>query len=183
MRELSLNILDVVSNSVKAKAKNISILIEIYTKKDFMKIEIKDDGCGMSEDMVKKVSDPFVTTRKTRKVGLGIPLFKMSALACEGTFDIQSKVGVGTIVTATYKYSHIDRMPIGDISLTMDTLIRMNIDIEYEYKFVFDDKSFIFATKEIKKILQGVPLDNQEVLTYIKEYIKDSQRNICGGNI
>lgn len=183
MRELSLNILDVASNSVKAEAENISIIVEIDTEKDFMKIEIKDDGKGMSEEMCKNVSDPFVTTRTTRKVGLGIPLFKMSALSCDGTFDIKSTLGVGTIVTATYKYSHIDRMPLGDMPSTIETLIRMNAEIDYEYTFIYNENSFVFSTREIKEILQGVPLDTEEVIAYIKGYIKDSQQNICGGNI
>ena len=122
MKELSLHILDIVKNSVKAKADLIEIKIDEDRAGNRLVIEIIDDGCGMSEEFLKRVRDPFTTTRTTRKVGMGIPLFEMAAVMAGGSFDISSKVGEGTKVAAVFAYDSIDRAPLGDMVGTMQTI-------------------------------------------------------------
>ena len=122
MTEISLNILDVAENSIRAKADLIEIVIEVDILADRLIVLIKDNGCGMSPEQVEQVTDPFFTTRTTRKVGLGIPFFKMAALSADGDFEIVSKEGEGTRVRAEFRLNHIDRMPLGDISGTIYTL-------------------------------------------------------------
>ena len=119
MAEISLNILDVAENSVRAKAALIEITVSVNTKEDTLTVVIKDDGCGMTADQVKRAQDPFFTTRTTRIVGLGLPFFKQAAESTGGTFSIDSEKGIGTIVKAVFILSHIDRMPLGDISSTI----------------------------------------------------------------
>ena len=135
MTEISLNILDVAQNSVRADATLIAIRVEVDTVKDLLTVVIKDDGCGMTKEQIKKVEDPFFTTRTTRKVGLGVPFFKMAALSAGGSFEILSTPGEGTTVEAVFGLSHIDRMPLGDINSTIHTLITMNTHIDFVYTY------------------------------------------------
>lgn len=175
MQELSLNILDIVQNSVKAGATLIEIAIEKDTLQKSFVIHINDNGCGMSEETVKRVIDPFYTTRTTRKVGLGVPFFKMSAEMTGGSFIIDSTVSVGTKVTATYCYEHIDMMPLGDIASTVLSLVSVNPDIDFIYRYQQDDESFTMDTREIKVILEGLPINSNEVLIFIKDFINENQ--------
>ena len=119
MPELSLNVLDVTENSTRAGAKLVSIRVTADHGSDTLTIQIEDDGCGMTKEQVEQVTDPFFTTRTTRKVGLGIPFYKYAAESTGGSFSIASEVGKGTTVTAVFTLSHIDRMPLGDISSTI----------------------------------------------------------------
>ncbi len=129
MTEISLNILDVAQNSVSAGASLIEISVIADTESDMMSVTVKDDGCGMAEEQLSKVTDPFFTTRTTRNIGLGVPFFKMSAESTGGRFKIESEKGRGTCVTAEFILSSIDRMPLGDITGTVHTLIVFNADI------------------------------------------------------
>ena len=132
MTEISLNILDVAENSIRAKASLIEIVVEADISENRLIVMIKDNGCGMSPEQVEQVTDPFFTTRKTRKVGLGIPFFKMAALSVDGDFKIVSQEGEGTLVRAEFRLNHIDRMPLGDINGTIYTLIHFNPDIDFK---------------------------------------------------
>ena len=123
MTEISLNVLDVAENSTRAGAKLVTITVAADFNADRLTIIIEDDGCGMSEEQIERVTDPFFTSRTTRKVGLGVPFFKYAAESTGGSFTIESQVGIGTTVTAVFVLSHIDRMPLGDISSTIHTLI------------------------------------------------------------
>ena len=182
MQEISLNILDIAQNSVRAGASLIEIEITENTDTDLFAFSIKDNGCGMDAEMVKSVMDPFVTTRTTRRVGLGIPLLLASAQATGGDVKIDSTVGVGTVITATFSHSHIDRQPLGDISGTVVSLISMNENIDFVYKHSFNGESFTLETTELKKILGGeVSLSEVSVAQWIREYINESQREIYGG--
>lgn len=178
MQELSLNILDICQNSVKAKAKLIIISIEKSTKQKLLTIKIEDDGCGMTKSQLENAVDPFFTTRKTRTVGLGIPFFKMTAEMTGGSFSIKSDINVGTTVIATYNYMHINMLPLGDIAATIIALISVNSMIEFVYCSKIDDKEFCMNTKEIRGILKGIPLNSNEVLTFIKDFIHENQANI-----
>lgn len=169
MREISLHIMDIIQNSIEANANSIELTIEENTLKDYLKIIIKDNGKGMDKDILSHVKDPFVTTRSTRRVGLGISLFEAACIRCGGNLNIESQLGIGTTITAVMKYSHIDRAPLGKI---VDTIISILLfpNIDLIYKHVHNENEFVFSTKEIKKIA-GEDLSSQEVIFWIKDYL------------
>jgi anti-sigma regulatory factor (Ser/Thr protein kinase) len=181
MTELSLNILDIVNNSVRATADLIKIELHINRKADQLIVIIADNGCGMTKEQLNKIEDPFYTTRTTRSVGLGIPFYKLAALSTGGSFQIKSTLHVGTTVTAIFGLSHIDRMPLGDINSTIHTLITLNTNIDFLYIYEFDGQKFHLDTREFKELLGDVPLDAPEVSAYIKKYLKENQQETDGG--
>ncbi len=173
MKELSLHILDIIQNSISANASLITIGIEEGDEKDILSIEITDDGIGMDREMLEKVTDPFITSRKSRRVGLGIPLFKAAAERCNGYFSIDSTEGQGTTVLAAFQKSHIDRAPLGNIAESIATCIHGNEKIDYYYKHTYNEEIFIFDTKEIRNVIGEIPIISIEVITWIKKYIED----------
>ena len=184
MKEISLNILDVVGNSIKAKAKRIDITVTESAAKDVLELTIVDDGYGMEPEFLAQVTDPFTTTRTTRKVGLGLPLLKMAAEGCNGSFAIESVLGQGTTVKACFQLSHLDRMPLGNMAETMVTLISACDSIRYVYTHQTDVDAFVFDTQEIQNTLgEEIPLSAPEILAWINDYVKENLENIKGGNI
>jgi anti-sigma regulatory factor (Ser/Thr protein kinase) len=181
LTELSLNVLDIANNSIRANASLIEITIHIDTLSDKLTIQLTDNGCGMSTEQLDKVVDPFYTTRTTRNVGLGIPFFRQGAIDTGGSFDIESTKGQGTIVTATFGLSHIDRMPLGDINSTIYTLIITNTQIDFLYTYGHDGKEFSLDTRELRQILGDIPFHTPQVAGYIKEYLKENQEDVDGG--
>lgn len=181
--EISLNILDVAQNSVRAGAKLTEISVEIDTAADTLSVIIKDNGCGMTPEQVQRVADPFFTTRTTRKIGLGVPFFKMAAENTGGSFSIESEVGKGTVVTAVFGLSHIDRMPLGDMTFTIHSLVTLNRDIDFVYRYSVDGRSFALDTREFREILGGVPLNTPEVSAYIKEYLEENKAEVDNGTV
>ncbi len=181
MTEISLNILDVAQNSVRANATQISIAIKADTKKDCLCVVIADNGCGMTKEQVENVENPFFTTRTTRKVGLGVPFFKLAAEITGGSFRIDSVINEGTTVFAKFVLSSIDRMPLGDISATMYTLITMNTDKNFYYVYEVDDRKFILDTAEFKNILGDIPLNSPEVSDYIKGFLEENRHEVDNG--
>ncbi len=181
MRELSLNILDIAENSVKAGATLIGISIRV--KQGLIEIQINDNGSGMDEQFLAKVTDPFTTTRNTRKVGMGIPLFKMAAEMSGGSFKIESREKVGTTVTARFQKDNIDTPPLGSLEDSLIALIAANCIIDYVFVYSVEDKEFVLDTREIKKMLDGIPLDEAEVLSYMKQMVKENIVSINGGMI
>lgn len=181
MKELSLHILDIVQNSIRAKATLIEIDVCEDTIKDVLTIEIKDNGRGMDNETVGKVKDPFFTTRKTRKVGLGLPLFEQAAKSCGGKLEIFSKVGEGTTIRASFIRSHIDRAPLGDMASTVVLLVATNPEQDFIYRHRVDDREFVFDTRRIKKIIQDVPISNPMVIDWIKSFLEGNLKEINGG--
>lgn len=181
MQELSLNILDIAQNSIAAGASLVTIKVTEDIKKDLLTIIIADDGKGMDEEFLKTVTDPFSTTRTTRKVGLGIPFFKMASECAGGTFHIASEKGKGTAVTATFQYSHIDRMPLGDIAGTLSALISASLETDFLYIHSYNNNSFTVDTRELKQILGDIPLNNPEVARWVTGFIQENLNNIYGG--
>lgn len=181
MRELSLNILDIAQNSISAGASLITIEVSENTTDKTLLIGIYDNGKGMSEEQVKSVIDPFFTTRTTRKVGMGIPLFKMAAEQTGGNLNIKSELGVGTEVKTLFKTDSVDFTPLGDVTSTIQMLITMNTDRDFIYRRVLDDKDFTLDTREIKLILGDVPLDTYEVSQWLKDYIEENVNELYGG--
>ncbi len=183
MTELSLNVLDVAQNSVKAKASLIEISVDASYEKDLMTIVIKDNGCGMDEQQLARVCDPFYTTRTTRKVGLGVSFFKLAAESAGGTFSISSEKGVGTTVTATFQISNIDRMPLGDMTSTVHSLVTLNADTDFIYSYTVDGRGFVLDTREFRGVLGGVPFDVPEVSAYIRDYLAENKREADAGKL
>jgi anti-sigma regulatory factor (Ser/Thr protein kinase) len=178
MIEIALHILDIVQNSIAAHAKNIEVKISEDVEKDILEIIISDDGKGIDSKLLKKVIDPFYTSRTTRKVGLGLSLYKQSVEQTEGSFKIESEVGKGTIVTAIYKLSHIDRPPLGDIAGTISLLVSANPKIDFKYVYYLGKNEYEFDTKQIKQTLEDVPISNPEVQKFIKEMIEENINNL-----
>ena len=184
MRELALNVLDIAENSLRAGAKLVQITLSADFAADTMSIAIEDDGCGMSEEMLASVCDPFTTTRTTRKVGMGVPLFKYSAESAGGTFSIRSKIGEGTCVTATYKISHVDRMPLGDFGGVALQLVTMNPGTDFRIQVTDGPREGVLDTREVKEILgEDIPLGAPEVRAFLKEYIQENLVSIYGGRL
>ena len=182
MQEISLNILDIVQNSIRANASLVEITVEESPSKDVFAFTVKDNGCGMDRKMLERVSDPFVTTRTTRKVGLGISLLKSMAQQTGGDIKLESQVGKGTIIREDFSYSHIDRQPLGDISSVMVSLISMNPLIDFVYTHFFEDAQFVLDTRQLREVLgQEVSFSEISVAQWIGEYINENLTEIYGG--
>lgn len=173
MQEIAMNILDIVYNSIRAKANLIEISIHDSSRLNIIDIQIKDNGIGMSQEMLYKVTDPFYTTRTTRKVGLGIPMFKEEIEATGGKFSIISTLNVGTTIKGIFIKNHLDCPPMGNIVDTLITLIQANDKIDYLFKYTNDEFEFILNTKEIKQILDGISISEPTVIVWLKDYIKE----------
>lgn len=181
MRELSLNVLDIAQNSISANASLIEIAVIEDTVKKELLIRILDNGKGMTPEQVANVQDPFFTTRTTRRVGMGIPLFKLAAEQTGGGLTIKSEVGKGTDVETVFKTDSIDFTPLGDINSTIIMLITMNTDRDFIYRYGIDENEFTLSTAELKGILGGVPLDEPSVAQWIREYLQEQTEIIRGG--
>ena len=180
MRELSLHILDIAENSVNAGAKTIEISVTENFNKDELIINIRDNGKGMDAEKLKNLADPFVTSRTTRKVGLGIPFLKAAAEACEGGFKIKSEKEVGTEVNVRFKHSHIDRMPLGDLKSTWLNLLVGYPQVHWVLEYGVNTKTYRLDDQPIKEILNEIPLSDPQVIGYLKNEIAngfDSVRN------
>ena len=176
MKELSLHLLDIAQNSIAAGARHVDLTVE--EAGGLVRLTVADDGCGMSKEQVARVMDPFFTTRTTRKVGLGIPFFKLTAEATGGSFSIDSTLGVGTTTTAFYHTGHIDMMPVGDIVSTMVTLISMNPKMDFVYRHTLDGREFVLDTREIKAVLEDVPIDSPEVVLFIRDSLTEGEEEL-----
>ena len=176
MKELSLNILDVAKNSVSAGAYLIRILLDT-DEQGMLTLQIVDDGCGMSEEVVRGVTDPFYTTRKTRKVGMGLPLLKMAAEQTGGMLSIQSSTVPpenGTALKATFDTTSIDCMPIGDIVSTVCILIAGSPEIDFLFRDVTPTRSVSLDTRELRAVLgENISLAEPEIQMWIKEYLEE----------
>lgn len=174
MKELSLNILDIAQNSITAGAQNIEISVCEY--EDTLIIAISDDGCGMTSEFVARVTDPFTTTRTTRKVGMGIPLFKMAAEQTGGSFTIESEPGVGTKVKADFQRNHIDLPPMGNLAETMVTLIQGWPMLNFTLIRRRDEKEYYLKTDELREITGDVALSEPQVLEWINGFIQENEQ-------
>ena len=183
MREISLHILDIAQNSITANATLVEITVDENDKADTLSVIIADNGKGMSEEMVKNVVDPFTTGRTTRKVGLGIPLIKMAAENTGGSFKLESKLGVGTTLTAVFVLSSIDRQPLGDMAETMLGMVTSYENVDFLYVHKVNENEFILDTREIKKILGGVSLSEPDVYMWLSEYLKEGEYELTNKEV
>jgi len=178
MKDLSLHILDIVQNSISAMANLIEISIEENHEANTYFVRIKDNGKGMPKEMLEKVTDPYVTSRTTRKVGLGLPLLKMNAERTGGNLKIHSEEGKGTEVEAMFINDNIDRLPLGDIAGTIVILASANPMIEFIYTHTVDGEQYIFDTREIKEALEDVAINDIHIFKYLKEMINENLQEI-----
>ena len=184
MVELSLHILDIAQNSIKAKASLVEIEVCEDIAANLLTVIIKDNGCGMEKDFLNDVTNPFRTSRTTRKVGLGLSLFKSAAELTGGSFSIDSEVGVGTVVKAVFVYDSIDRQPLGDMASTMSIIIGGAPDIDYIYRHSYCGAQFEFDTRSVRQVLGAeVPLSEPDILNWIEDSIKSETENIYGGAV
>jgi hypothetical protein len=178
VRELSLHILDLLENAVEAGASRIDLSIREDLQADWMVIEIADDGCGMRKEWIEKVLDPFCTTRKTRHVGLGLPLFSEAARRCGGNLTIQSKPEKGTRVTATFRHGHIDRAPLGDIPAALLAILLSERPVDLNYCHQVGLREFRFDSSEIRKELEEVPMNHPKVRDWIFQLLQEGEASL-----
>ena len=181
MRDLSLHLQDIVQNSLKAGARRVEVRIEARAEQDRLIIVIKDNGRGMTAEFLAGVTDPFVTTRTTRSIGLGIPLFRESATITGGDFIIDSTPDIGTTVTAEYVMSSVDRIPLGDMADTFTGLVLSAPELDYLLVFRAGDREFELDFSEVRRELVDVPLNDPTVLQWLGEMIREQQIYIFGG--
>ena len=173
MRELALHILDVLENAMEAGATRVDLTISEDSAEDRLVIEVADNGRGMSEEVLRHAGDPFYTTRTTRHVGLGIPLFQAAARRCNGDLTIASQPGVGTRLTATFQRSHIDRAPLGDMRSTLLATLLSERAMDIRYRHRVDEREFAFDTAEMRQALQGVPLSHPAVREWLDAFLAE----------
>ncbi|MBE6107440.1 MAG: ATP-binding protein [Erysipelotrichaceae bacterium] len=171
MQDLAMTILDIANNSLAVKAQRIEIEIVDSDAKNLISIEIKDNGKGMSDDQIAQAIDPFYTTRKTRRIGLGIPFFKDLADLCEGSFSLKSDHGVQ--IYASMRKNHWDRPPMGDLGETISTLIQSDPDVHLILTITTDAETKKFDTEEIKVILEDISIAEPEILFWVKQTVND----------
>jgi hypothetical protein len=174
LRELSLHILDIVENGITAGADCIHILVEEAHTTDLLTIKITDNGQGMPADKIKNLTDPFVTTRRTRRVGFGLSLFAEAAKRCDGSLMVKTEPGDGTEVRATFRHSHIDRAPVGDMAATIAALIMGNPQIDFVYTHIVSGEEFTLDTRKLKTEMGSLPLTNSVVIHHLTASIRNS---------
>ena len=180
MLELSLHILDLAQNSLRADADTVSISVDIDTKSDSLCITVSDNGKGMSDIQLKNVFDPFYTTKKDKKTGFGLAFLKSAAQLADGDCTVISKKDIGTSVKAYFSLSHPNRMPLGDMSKTFICLVTIYPDREFKYELCCDGVSFTSDTAEIRKIIKDIPINTPEVLDFIKKTIHENTEKAVG---
>ncbi len=178
MRELSLHILDIVENGITAGANCIHIDVIESRAEDLLTIKIRDNGRGIPAEKLERLKDPFVTSRTTRRVGLGLPLLAAAAERCDGKMEVTVGTAGGTQVTATFRYGHIDRAPMGDMASTMATLMMGNPRIDFVYTHVIDGREFILDTGELKKELGEQALEDPMVIHQLGGSIRTSLKQL-----
>jgi hypothetical protein len=179
LRELSLHILDIAENGITAGADCIQISIDEARSEDLLTIVIEDNGRGMPEAKLQKPADPFITTRTTRRVGLGLSLLSAAAQRCEGKLEIVAESGRGTKVKATFRYNHIDRAPVGDMAATITTLIMGNPRVDFVYTHTIDDKDFVLDTRTLKEGPEDQSLSDPVLIYHLTQNIRNSLKEMA----
>ncbi|WMJ75900.1 MULTISPECIES: ATP-binding protein [unclassified Sedimentibacter] len=178
MKEISMHILDIVMNSIKAGATLIEINIYDSIKNNCLIITIKDNGIGMSSETAKLVTDPFFTTRTTRKVGLGIPMLKEACERCNGSMEINSEIGKGTVIKCCFERNNIDRAPLGNMGDTIMTIVNSLEECELIYNHKTDEGTFSLNTTEVREVLDGASIKSGKILLWVKEYVNENIKSI-----
>ncbi len=178
MKEIALHILDIVENGIAAGAKAIEVAIEDDVAGNRLRICIQDDGCGMDERTLAGIDDPFVTSRTTRVAGLGVPLLKAAAEACNGRLEVRSAPGRGTTLQVEFQRDHIDRMPLGDLPGTLLGLVVGRPEIRWRFRYEGGGRTFHFDSEPIRRALGDVPLSEPVVVRAIRETLEEGIREV-----
>ena len=181
MQELSMNILDIAQNAVRAGASLCSITLSESTAENLLRLSIKDNGCGMDAETLQKVCDPFFTSRSTRKVGLGLPFMQMAAEQTGGSMSIESVLGKGTEVKAVFTLGHIDLMPLGDMGASFAALAAGSPQMDFNLCYEKDGQRFQFGTGQAKEILGDVSLSEPAVILFLQEYVNEQMALVAAG--
>ena len=178
MKDLSMHIMDILQNSTRAGASEVTLEVLEDVAADTLTIRFIDNGCGMDAETVQKVINPFFTTRTTRKVGLGLPLLKQNTEQTGGSLDIQSEKGKGTTVTAVFGRSHLDRPPMGDLAGTIVLTASAYPNIRFIFHYNNGEIDYVFDTVEVNEALDGISIQEPEVIQYLKEMIQENIGNV-----
>ena len=178
MKDLSMHIMDILQNSTRAGATEVTLEVLEDAAADTLTIRFIDNGCGMDAETVQKVINPFFTTRTTRKVGLGLPLLKQNTEQTGGSLDIQSEKGKGTTVTAVFGRSHLDRPPMGDLAGAIVLTASAYPDIRFIFHYHNGETDYVFDTVEVNEALDGISIQEPEVIQYLKEMIQENIGNV-----
>ena len=173
-----MHIMDILQNSTRAGATEVTLEVLEDAAADTLTIRFIDNGCGMDAETVQKVINPFFTTRTTRKVGLGLPLLKQNTEQTGGSLDIQSEKGKGTTVTAVFGRTHLDRPPMGDLAGTVVLTASAYPDIRFIFHYQNGDTDYVFDTDEVNEALDGISIQEPEVIQYLKEMIQENIGNV-----
>ena len=170
--------MDIAENAVAADATLIEIGVMEDKRGDWVRIRVKDNGKGIPAELIENVADPFYTTRTTRRVGLGLSLFREASRRCGGSFEIRSKKGEGTEVLGSFRRNDIDRAPLGDMLSSLVSLIIGNPGVDFVYHHDVDGRAFHLDTREVKQTLDGLPIHQPEVIKFLKEFLLESLTKI-----
>ena len=181
MHELSLHILDIAENGISAGADHLRIRVEESGADDRLTLSVEDNGRGMPPEKARHLDDPFRTTRKTRRVGLGLSLLAAAARRCEGDIRVQTRRNKGTRVTATFRRSHIDRAPLGDMAATLEALIVGNPHIDFRYTHKVDGREWVLDTRDLKMELGDLSLVDPTVLRHVSDRLRRALDELAAG--
>lgn len=181
MRELSLHILDIAENGITAGADHLLIRVEESGASDRLMLSVEDNGRGIPPEKINHIEDPFVTTRKNRRVGLGLSLLATAAKRCEGGITVEARPGKGTRVAASFRRSHVDRAPLGDMAATLAVLILGNPHIDFRYTHRVDGREFILDTRDLKTEPGGLSLDDPMVVQRVSQFVRRALEELAAG--
>ncbi|HBT47221.1 MAG TPA: ATP-binding protein [Peptococcaceae bacterium] len=181
MEELALHLLDLMENSLAAGACRLELKIREDIAANLMAIELVDDGRGMEEGEIKAALDPFFTTRTSRRVGLGLSLFRATARQCGGDLTLSSRPGAGTRVAVIMELNHVDRPPLGDMGATIAAALARELPLELYYRHERDGKVFEFSSTRLKEILGDIPFNLAPVLTWVRDFVNGGLQKLYGG--
>ena len=182
MKELAMHVYDLMENSTAANSTEVKLTIRDSLKDNIYAFTIEDNGKGMTPEFMAKVTDPYTTSRTTRKVGLGLPLIKMNTENCGGGMKLQSEVGKGTRLDFWFQHNHWDRPPMGDLAGTIVMLCAAHEDIHIIYKHITDEDEFVFDTNEIKEALDGMSMNDVKVMGWLKDMVQENLEAIHYNN-
>jgi hypothetical protein len=173
MEEICAHIMDITANALRAGAKHVAISIEADENRNLLVARFKDDGHGMDEEMVRRVTDPFFSTKKGKKVGLGIPLLKGTAETCGGQFSLSSKPGEGVDIIASFELNHPDLPPLGNLKDTILVLIAGNPEVDFSFTYKKNEAVFMLDTTEIREIIDPMPLNHPQVVKFLTNFLDE----------
>jgi hypothetical protein len=182
LKEIALHILDIAENGIAAGATCIHISVDEARKKNLLQIVIQDNGAGIPEEKINKVNDPFVTTRVSRRIGLGLSLLETATHRCNGGMTITSEAGKGATVRAMFRYDHIDRAPLGDMAATISTLVAGNSGIDFVYTHSINGKTFTMDTRDIRRKLSVRSIADLKVAQYLEKSVNQTLERLNRGN-